>query len=217
MIKDIYTEADLIEFINNDRSSGRICDESIKDLFLNFDQVKDMKIATYENDLKAASSGVHYKYYLTDEYILRFNINEENHIKSKHFYWKDNGAAYRKSELPYLIEYDEKKWIRKKYNAAYKRAKPTEIIRSMHSVAMTYTPVNYDKMYVNNIILSDFSNYIQNIDFYRGYTKITSLNALILDYPELNNLRFNVKNIEKLSMNNKRFKEALKIIEMICI
>lgn len=173
-------------------------------------------------------------------FIVVQTVNADNHISTvvgnnnfeKPFYFvtvrkffqvKDYHVSFRKraSDLPYIIDYNSSSWVSKRYHRCSRgdKNKPSLIERdgSLYG-CYTLSFEMSEKFGVGKVILSAHNKYIYDVHFYKNYGKVFDLSSLQSISPDIAaDFRFRVRSLDKFTVNNKKFRENMKVIEMMAI
>lgn len=141
----------------------------------------------------------------------------------KFFQVKDYHVAFKKraSGLPYIIDYNSFHWASKRYHRCSRgdKNKPS-VVDCEGSLYGSYT-LSFElseKFCVGKVILSAQSKYIYDVHFYKNYGKVFDLASLQSISPDIAaDFRFKAGSLDKFTVNNKKFRQNMKVIEMMAI
>lgn len=202
MIIRIYTEEDLIRFIENDEAMGEICDSSIlyhymKDNAFSYEDIKIYRYKNYDVHIKVVTEVT--RIYLISKTFTK--IADSDFIKS-----------------PVMLKYsiDRKEWIRKRFDYTNQNI-PIEIMRNDDVIEFEF-PFNKDKLAFLWVMVDRQSRYITNIGFYKGDKRIGDLRALITSYGELDFVfKIQVPDEHNFNLDSEEIQKALNMVDLITI
>ena len=219
MVKKIYIEKDLIEYINDDNSMGLIHNPIYFESILMYDKEtmqtkEDLIELGYDEDINV-------KFYNYKNYRIQFIITDKNYIIEKRFINNgDNGnhEDYRENGKPYRITYclKEKKWL-EKWLVPKNDNEPCFI---NDGINFTLLGFKNSKSIIEprHITINKKTGKIFKIAFYRNKKLIATLEDIYQNNPDLALLfLINVTHDNAYSLIMKEFEEEIKIIEMMYI
>lgn len=210
MIIRIYTEEDLIRFIENDEAMGEICDSSIL-----YHYMKDNDFSASYEDIKI------YRYKNYDVHIKVLTEVTRIYLISKTF-TKIADADFIRSPVMLKYSIDRKEWIRKVFDYTNHNT-PIEIMRNDDSIEFEFPsncefPSNKDKLAFLWVMVDRQSRYITNIGFYKGDKRIGHLRALIPSYGELDFVfKIQVPDENTFNLDSEEIQKALNMVDLITI